>query len=425
MAKRTTTKEKAPRNIFKEAVVFDDYDMIPPREPEFLTDERKGWPSASSMERLMLCSPSFLLESGEREIVTEQSEYGHYLHKALAGEIDFNELRPEEQEFVLTTRDHEVNFALELDIIPNEPTCKIHNEGRLWLSTPGNEWFVSGKYDKLYFDTITGKVLVVDYKTGRSPVTDATQNWQMRTLAILTYLYCSDVVDTPVSEVVVLLIQPWCNPSITFASYKKEDIEQAWDLLVPAVKIALAGKEKRVAGEQQCKHCKAAGKCETAMQWTFEVIPPEIEIIRPAKGSRKKKVEIRLPVPPPDVLSRYLKMVPTVENVCEQWKETTRRVLIAGIEVPSYQMTDPGAKIDFTNVHQTWLLAQKLETLGITLEEFMSCCTLSFASFRALVMKKKNIEREKQARHFITSTFKEFVTITPKRGSLKRIGKVQ
>ena len=51
-----------------------------------MSDERKNLPSASSMERYMLCPGSWAAEKGQPEQASSDADSGNRIHAALAGE---------------------------------------------------------------------------------------------------------------------------------------------------------------------------------------------------------------------------------------------------------------------------------------------------------------------------------------------------
>ena len=127
-----------------------------------MTDERQGFPSASSAERYALCPGSLFLEKEcPPEPETPDASSGNRIHAALAGETVF--LSPDElQVFEACKRQEE---ALVSGI--NSWRC-IGREKRLWFNGNGNgaqDW--SGKPDAVYGAVGENVGLVIDYKTGR------------------------------------------------------------------------------------------------------------------------------------------------------------------------------------------------------------------------------------------------------------------
>ena len=91
-------------------------------------------------------------------------------------------------------------------------------EQRLWLTHNGS-LLMSGKPDLVVIDG--DRALVIDYKTGYLETLEASQNLQLRTLAVMV------AANHDVDEVSVAIVQPNIRPGYSIARYDEIDLEVA------------------------------------------------------------------------------------------------------------------------------------------------------------------------------------------------------
>lgn len=158
-------------------------------------DERKGLPSASSMQRIMNCPASLPLTHRLRELGqlptdhgSEDASRGTRIHDYLQALGEGAETLPsgltqEELEEALSLWDRAQDVITQL-FGEDLAEVDIVVEQRLWLedALTGDAVF-SGRFDLIAMDT--DKALILDYKTGFSDVPIAAENWQIMAGAVL------------------------------------------------------------------------------------------------------------------------------------------------------------------------------------------------------------------------------------------------
>ena len=146
--------------------------------------ERRNLPSASAASRYAACLGSWDLERQVAEVESSgDAAIGNRIHAALALET-VNDLTTDESWIIDRCREQEA------ELVANtfggyETNC--FREKRLWsLDADGNKLW-SGKPDVIYTSEVEGNQwgLIIDYKSGRGAVEDASQNLQLRCLVAL------------------------------------------------------------------------------------------------------------------------------------------------------------------------------------------------------------------------------------------------
>ena len=230
-----------------------------------MEDERKDLPSASKTESIVLCPASHLETIEFPNEDNSASLRGTKIHEAI--EKNFLEILNDEEK--KTAEDcmmlHRVVRAKVFG--KGVETVSINCEQRLWLEDDGKKVF-SGKPDEIEF--ADGKLLIVDYKTGFNPVTNARANLQLRSLAVLSWLeYQSDY---DIKEIYVAIIIPnFYQERYTIGVYSEQDMAYCYSQLVASIRIAMTPDQPRIAGEKQCKYCALAkaNRCPEFKAYTF------------------------------------------------------------------------------------------------------------------------------------------------------------
>jgi hypothetical protein len=188
---------------------------------------------------------------------TEDAQSGTRIHQFIAGDLDWS-ISPDEEDMALQC----VQLAkrTRLEVLGGEPQWTL-TEQRLWLHdqdslTP----LCSGQLD--FYAKCAKKVLIVDYKTGRTPII-AEESWQLRCLAALAVENCLVTDD---DELTVAIVQPWQSPQVRLVSYTTEDrlaaLEATREL---AIRIAQPGR-RRNPSEAACTYCRGKSICPDAHQ---------------------------------------------------------------------------------------------------------------------------------------------------------------
>lgn len=289
-----------------------------------MTDERQGYPSASSLDRIMACPASRQRERGKPNEDIKVSEEGHRVHKALeTGDIT----GLSEHETWLFHRSRTIEEEICRDLGFHQYGVEQSTERRLWLDpSMKRDVNMSGRYDNRRKD-MSGRRLLIDYKEGKRQVDAAADNWQMSGYAVL------DAIDDPVAaETIVAIIQPQGVPDRSVAKYTPADLKRAGGTIVAGLRAAEEEGAPAHAGKH-CHYCKARGECPEALAMTMALIPlDKVEITKVGR-----KTEVRLPSISPEQLRDGYEMASTINQILDAVKARFKQSVIDG-EQPSYEM---------------------------------------------------------------------------------------
>lgn len=308
-----------------------------------MNDERQSKPSASSMERYQLCPGSWRAEQGQPDETTEDAETGNRIHAALAGEVVTPPM----------TDDEERVFEM----------CKVQAEA-LIQNTLGDgsrrtleerEWSLderwSGKPDVVAFNARGTHALVIDYKTGRGDVADATGNMQLRALAVLVADQCW------ADRVTVAIVQPLAGP-VSVCNYNSTDLDRARSEINGIIDAINKPDAPRIPSAKACQYCKAKGVCPEAQKLAADA-PLAV-----SRDGRKLSIS-------PERMAEFLEQVPAIEAVVEAVKAKAKRMLEADPEsVPGWKLK-PGAERE--SITDPTTVFNRASFLGVNAEAFMAC----------------------------------------------------
>jgi CRISPR/Cas system-associated exonuclease Cas4 (RecB family) len=244
-----------------------------------MSDPRKNLPSASSLERLVLCPGSWNLE---RNLPAEESEY------AASGTAIHAALEQPESKVLRDALDKSQRVIYELCLgqeqtilrdIPGFQHIPAQTEQRLWLCGEEFEPIFSGQFDRLYYDKENRRALIIDFKTGFKLVEPAEANWQMLAYAALI------AENYAVDEVVCAIVQPRSKNPISTVRYSGNDLIEANHRVIQIVLAASKEDAPRVPGEKQCNFCRAKTKCPEALA-TVDALAKEEGRLTPAEFGR-------------------------------------------------------------------------------------------------------------------------------------------
>ena len=217
-----------------------------------MSDERGDLPSASNAARYAACPGSHRACIGLPDESSEDSRRGDRIHAWLEkrrstrqedGSVNIFDLDGEDLDLA-----HRCEVAANNLIAEHVPHAeKTLVETRFWDFY--RTW--SGKADLVVIDGT--KALVIDYKTGRGDVEDATGNLQLRALAV----FVASIPGTWIDDVVVAIVQPLAGPP-SVARYTIEDLEKAEEEIEAIMAKANATGQPRNPGPW-CQYCRASG----------------------------------------------------------------------------------------------------------------------------------------------------------------------
>lgn len=312
-----------------------------------MSDERNGLPSASSMERYMLCPGSYMAERGLPETTSDDAETGNRIHAALAGETVTPPLTDDEER---TMESCQLQAKALLDtLLPHRD--EMHLERRYWRD---GEW--SGKPDVVAIDTAQGHAVVIDYKTGRGGVTEAAGNMQLRALAVLV-----SAEHWP-ERVTVAIVQPLAV-AVSVCEYGPDELLAA-DNEIKAIIASIHQPDAiRRPSAKACQYCKAKGT---------ERCPESIAVVEslPMEVSRDGREIVQTP----ERLAELLEKLPMVEKVIEAIRGKARRMLEAGETVPGWTLK-PGAERE--TITDPTTVFNRAHAVGVNSEAFMACVNIT------------------------------------------------
>jgi hypothetical protein len=332
------------------------------------------WTSASNSAADRACPGRHLAQRALPDDKSEASQAGDRIHAALAKQ-DPAGLDLEETE--MYDRCKRVEEALVIAYFGADVAqMKMFpsREKRQWI-----EWMNegglrhSGQADAIY--RRKDKALVIDYKTGRNETAGSPHNLQLRDLAVLNW------VNMPLlTEIGVAIIQPWITEKPDICAYKLPDIKKGITELLARVKASNDSASQRVAGDVQCRFCRAKPNCAEYQAWAGTLVPMVDRTI----------FEVPVAEWTPEQRASFLNNLGPAEKILAECKEAMK----AGLKedpafVPGWGLKD-GQKRD-TIVNAQAVFSSFSETGG-TLEQFMECITVGKTKLKealSAVTKKK------------------------------------
>ena len=322
-------------------------------------DERGNLPSASAASRYAACLGSWHLERQVAEIESSgDAATGNRIHSALAMEPVSN-LTTEETYIIDRCREQEAELVANT-FGGSETNC--FREKRLWsLDADGNRLW-SGKPDVIYTAEVDGNQwgLIIDYKSGRGAVEDASQNLQLRCLVALLDESWGFTFD----RITVAIIQPLAGHA-SVSSYQHQDIHDAIvessELMGEIKKLG----QPRTPSEAACKYCKGKPYCSEARE--MAVTGP---LSNAPEGITPDAIASTLTS---SHLAQFLNRAAQAEAVIEACKSEARRRLGEGETIEGWTLKDGSTRESITNSEQ---VASRFLELG-TYEQLSTAITLN------------------------------------------------
>lgn len=319
-------------------------------------DVRKGLPSASGLQRLVLCPGSWLAERACPE--GEQSEaaaMGTRLHKHM--EEGTMPEDAEEAEAVDWCRTLETDLAREY----TGDALVLFRERRLFDACKR----LSGQADVVWAYERTA--LVLDYKFGRGEVVSAEQNCQLYALALLVFDNFPEI-----ETVYCGILQPFvCRKLPKLARFTRADVKALRQWIYAKLDEAAKPGARLCPGETQCKYCRAAASCPALGLQVQKAAGMELTRWEAwALEDRKRAWDAAR------LAKRYVDAI----------ERKVRADLEAGVEIPGLELG--AGKASFTVADAGGAFTQLNALLDVTGEEFTKCCSVSISKLDKLVHDK-------------------------------------
>jgi len=312
---------------------------------------RGGWTSASSASYDAACPGRHLAQRGLPEEVNEDAESGTRIHAAVAG-ADPPGLTGDERE--QAERLQFMRDAIVAAWLTGKALESVRGDSendRLWLEDPETGFRHSGLHDYAVIARSTDRALhglIVDYKTGRVAVDDPALNMQLRDLAVLLDVQTGSELETVTCQI----IQPWVG-QYTPVRYTFEDLNRAADELILRIRASNDPKSPRIAGEAQCKYCRAKSRCPEFAAMVEAVLPQPLTVERAQEVV--EQADTLLPQIPNEKLAKALNVL----GLAEKWIAALRTEARARLKenpgcLPGWKLTPGMTRQAITDVRLVW-----------------------------------------------------------------------
>lgn len=324
-------------------------------------DERDGLPSASALHRYASCPGSWAIERqcGEGQ-ASNDAAIGNRIHAMLAGEV-VADLTEDERRVVEMCKAQEADLVRNAFDDPSDVIC--HREERLWAYGPNAEKQWSGKPDVVYIEKKRNvlRALIIDYKTGRNQVEEATANLQLRALAVLL---CRNS-NFAYEQIAVAIIQPLAGP-FSVAVYDSADLGKASAEISSIMRRAISPNQPRTPSADACRYCKGKPFCPEARE--SAVAGPLVGV---PHGTTPSAIAATLTN---DTLAQFLDRATTAEAVIEACRDEARRRLAEGDKLNGWALRDGAIRETIKDTETVYL---RFIEGGGTYEDIMPAITLN------------------------------------------------
>lgn len=242
--------------------------------------ERGNWTSASNSEADSRCAGRHLAQQqAPPQVESADASFGNAIHSALATN-DASKLPLEQREIFEACQKLTVDCMAK--VFAKGVGLTYFREKRLWAAwTPiidgaPREIRHSGQTD---FVCIGGDTaLILDYKTLAGDVAESSTNLQLRDLCVLVWGGSAvpvgiDQVEYRIKRVAAAVIQPLVTHSPEITVYEEADLIRASAEMMERVFASNDPNAPRVAGEPQCKYCRAKANCAEYQAFATQSLP--------------------------------------------------------------------------------------------------------------------------------------------------------
>ena len=305
-------------------------------------DPRMGAPSCSALARLEACPGSWWLTNDLPETSGQDAISGTKIHRFLETQMDgdWSRLTMAEQDTALNLWDR-ARAEIGQDGVDIE-----QREIRYWLNqhkgqiqvnyVPQNPGaLISGQAD-VVVEYLDGRILILDYKSGRGEQVEAANNAQLRGLAALaSYIYPG----APSIDVAIISPQ-----ETTRASFNREQIPSLKDWLNKVllwIAFAQDKPEQHLKAGDHCHYCKYNAQCETFM----DAVKQQADLLKiddlPLSGQdAHAKLFGRAMNLEPGRIAEALDNLHLLTWYQSAIKSAAKRMLEEGIKVPGWNLAE-------------------------------------------------------------------------------------
>jgi len=358
----------------------------------------KGGTSASNAAADRLCPGRHQAQKGLPEIQSDAAASGTKIHAALAqtnraeGTNDIVlTLTSDERDMFDACREVEKSTIAQIWNGEPDQNNRVWREERYWCRVPneGGHYLHSGQADMVMRRKNT--VLILDYKTGAGDVAESPRNEQLRDLAVMVGR------SLVVEDVVVAIVQPLETWTPELCRYDKAALEQAEKEMWERVRASNAPNAPRVAGEVQCKFCRAKMTCPQNLAWRSALVP---------------EPDSPLKVFPQDWTPAQRSMVaaniPVLRKMLDDYEDFLKQLLKSDPEsVPGFHLKEGQER---STINDPQELFNRFTALGGQIEQYMAAVKITKGEFEEQVravtkLKGKHLKTKiEELLHGITTT---------------------
>ena len=336
-----------------------------------VADARAGLPSASHMERIMLCPGSWRAQQGLADEPREDAVVGRRVHQWLAG-VRLG-LSDEEQAMADACRGQQERLSRRLWGEDGAGGGTVeYAERRFWLHDDGLAAAMSGQVD---YAAVRGRrALIVDFKTGHGRVTPGVRNPQLMALAVMLAEAHADL-----EEITGAIVQPAVSPTPRCGVFDAPALAQSRALILEALETARRPDAPCQPGERQCQYCRAKARCAAAERMV------ETLALVPTQGLAAAAHEAPAEPVTNERLAGWLDRCGAAEDVIAALRAEARRRIEAGQRVPGWRLVPGVLRERVVNVPG---LVSRLAAQGVSQEAFLATCAVTKIALKALLKEK-------------------------------------
>lgn len=317
----------------------------------------------------------------------DEAASGQRIHAVLAGLADGDTLDAGEKE-TMEMCEYQAK-ALVAEWSSGVELSLSLREHRLWLNKglfvtsdchSGSRF--SGQADLIVIEPEERRAIVIDYKTGRGDQTEAVDNAQLASLAVLVANY------TGVESVRVAIIQPWAGPP-TIADYDADALDKAGDWLQDKLREAEHSTPDQANPGPWCKYCRAAEtlRCERYRKSQETAIAPlataDLATMSPA-DQRQALFERALELP-----------ASTLADIIGKMAMLGRMIDAAKAAGKERAQSDPAFQAFYTlkekagirRIRDVGAAFEAASAMGVSAADFTARCKLGIGDLRELLHK--------------------------------------
>ena len=206
--------------------------------------------------------------------------------------------------------------------------------------------------------------LIFDYKGLFGDVAESPANLQLRDYAVLVRGHFGSM-----HEVAVCIIQPRVSRNPELCLYREADLDRAAAEMFARIVRSNDPRSPRVAGEVQCKFCRARAVCSEFAKWSASMLPVVAEH---REQAALFSVAMAQWTPDQWALAADI-LTPAAARLIEIKDALKDRLQKDPASVPGWMLA-PGVKREtITDPQQVW---DRFQQMGGTLDKYMACLTV-------------------------------------------------